>query len=175
MTQTQTNKMHMKNIFFVLIFFASSFIFCQTKIAHINYSELLKSMPETLIAKTTLEMFTLEYQKQLDALQVDYNSKSEIYKKEEASMLPALKSLKFKELQDLEASFVKFKEAAQLEINAKESQLSAPILKKAKDAVEVIVKKKGYSYVIDSSVGQYVYLDPKENIMDLVKSELGIK
>ena len=90
-------------------------------------------------------------------------------------MQPAMKSLKVKELQDLETSFLKFKDDAQLEINNKEKDLLAPIVKKAKEAVELVVKEKKYNYVIDSGAAQYVYLDPNENIMQQVKSKLNIK
>ncbi len=132
-------------------------------------------MPEMNSAKLSLDQFTKTYQAQLNKMQEDYKVKSEDFQKEENTLQPAMKSLKVKELQDLEASFLKFKEDAQLEINNKEKDLLAPIIKKAKDAVEVVVKEKKYNYVIDSGAGQYVYLDPNENIMLLVKSKLGIK
>lgn len=165
----------MKKLFLITAITTSFFTFSQSKTAHINYNELLQSMPEMAIAKSTLEEFTKTYQEQLNKMQEDYKVKSENFKKEEATIQPAMKSLKVKELQDLEASFLKFKDDAQLEINNKEKDLLAPILKKAKDAVEVVVKEKKYNYVIDSGAGQYVYLDPNENIMLQVKNKLGIK
>ena len=165
----------MKRLILISTIFASAFSFAQTKIAHINYNELLQSMPEMAVAKSSLEEFTKTYQTQLNSMQEDYKTKSDIFKKEESTLQPAMKSLKMKELQDLEASFLKFKDDAQVEINTKEKDLLAPLLKKAKDAVEVVVKEKKYNYVIDSSVGQYIYLDPNENIMTHVKTKLGIK
>ena len=165
----------MKRLILISTIFASAFSFAQTKIAHINYNELLQSMPEMAVAKSSLEEFTKTYQTQLNSMQEDYKTKSDIFKKEESTLQPAMKSLKMKELQDLEASFLKFKDDAQVEINTKEKDLLAPLLKKAKDAVEVVVTEKNYNYVIDSSVGQYIYLDPNENIMTHVKTKLGIK
>jgi outer membrane protein len=165
----------MKKIIFILTLFVIPFCYSQSKTAHINYNELLQSMPEMNSAKLSLDQFTKTYQAQLNKMQEDYKVKSEDFQKEENTLQPAMKSLKVKELQDLEASFLKFKEDAQLEINNKEKDLLAPIIKKAKDAVEVVVKEKKYNYVIDSGAGQYVYLDPNENIMLLVKSKLGIK
>ena len=165
----------MKKLIFISSLLVSAFTFSQSKTAHINYNELLQSMPEMAVAKSTLEEFTKTYQEQLNKMQEDFKLKSESFKKDEATIQPAMKSLKVKELQDLEASFLKFKDDAQLEINNKEKDLLAPIVKKAKDAVEVVVKEKKYNYVIDSGAGQYVYLDPNENIMLQVKNKLGIK
>ena len=165
----------MKKTILIASLFASFFTYSQSKTAHINYNELLQSMPEMAVAKSSLEEFTKTYQEQLNKMQEDFKLKSEIFKKDEATIQPAMKSLKVKELQDLEASFLKFKDDAQLEINNKEKDLLAPIVMKAKDAVEVVVKEKKYNYVIDSGTGQYVYLDPNENIMSQVKTKLGIK
>jgi len=44
-----------------------------------------------------------------------------------------------------------------------------PIIKKAKDAVEQVAKENGHSMVADSGARTYVYLSPKQNVMDLVK------
>ena len=152
----------------------TTFGLAQSKTAHINYSQLVLLMPETKAASTTLENFTKNYKGELAKIESAYKTKVEAFKKEEPTLLPAIKELRQKEIKDLEASYAKLNEAAKKEINDKDNALFVPIFEKAKTAVTAIAKEKGYDYVIDSSKGQYVYMNPKDNILELAKKKLGL-
>ena len=58
----------MKKLLLITAITTSFFAFSQSKTAHINYNELLQSMPEMVIAKSSLEEFTKTYQNQLDKM-----------------------------------------------------------------------------------------------------------
>ena len=163
---------HILILFTVLVF--TTIAFAQSKTAHINYSQLVLLMPETKDASTTLENFTKNYKGELAKIESAYKTKVEAFKKEEPTLLPAIKELRQKEIKDLEASYAKLNEAAKKEINDKDNALFVPIFEKAKTAVTAIAKEKGYDYVIDSSKGQYVYMNPKDNILELAKKKLGL-
>ena len=49
----------------------------------------------------------------------------------------------------------------------------APILEKARLAIEAVGKKNGFTYVFDASMGILLF-ENGENIMPLVKTELGL-
>ena len=165
----------MKYILILLTFLGfTTFGLAQSKTAHINYSQLVLLMPETKAASTTLENFTKNYKGELAKLESTYKTKVEAFKKEEPTLLPAIKELRQKEITDLEVSYNKLNEAAKKEINDKDNALFVPIFEKAKNAVMAIAKEKGYDYVIDSSKGQYVYMNPKDDISELVKKKLGL-
>ena len=149
--------------------------FSQSKTSHINYSQLVLSMPETTAAKTELDNLTKSYQAQLTKIETEYKTKLEAFQKEEKTLAPAIKELRLKELKDLEASFKNFQEAANKEIKEKYNALFNPIFEKAKTAVTEVAKSKGYSYVIDSSKDQYVYMNPKDDLMELVKKKMVLK
>ena len=142
----------------IFSFFTTSFAVAQSKTAHINFSELVQLLPEFKTASETLQKLTKD-----DALE-----------KDQATMPAAIKDLKIKDLQDLQKKYEEFKQTAQTDIQKKREALFSPIVKKAKDAVEQIAKEKGYGYVIDSSAAQYVYMNPADNILELVKKKLGL-
>ena len=153
----------------------SNCLFSQNKTAHLNYKDLVNSLPEAKKASQSVDSLTKRYQLELDKLQNEYQIKNENFKKEEATYNAAIKELKQKEIKDLETSYNNFKKAAQSDIDLKDKLLSEPILKKIKESVEQVAKEKGYSYVIDSSVAGYIYMDPKDDILQLVKNKLGVK
>jgi Skp family chaperone for outer membrane proteins len=52
-----------------------------------------------------------------------------------------------------------------------------PIIEKAQEAVNKVAADNGFAYVLDASASKavVVYLDGGEDIMPLVKAELGIQ
>ena len=150
------------------------FGFSQTKTAHVNYSKLVLLMPETKKADTTLSVLTTTYQAELTRMENEYKTKSEKFKAEDKTLPEATKELRLKELKDAEASYAKFQNAAKKDIAEKDKAFFDVIFEKASNAVKEVAKEKGYSYVIDSSKANYVYLDPKEDIFEAVKKKLGL-
>ena len=45
----------------------------------------------------------------------------------------------------------------------------------AKKAIAEVAKERGYSYVIDASLGGLLYMPPADNLLNDVKKKLGIK
>jgi outer membrane protein len=80
-----------------------------------------------------------------------------------------------KELQDKAARIQSFQETAQKELGAKQEELFAPIFKKAQDAIDAVAKEKGLNYVVNASLGVFVYDDGSLNIIEPVKKKLGIQ
>lgn len=168
-------QLSMKHLVTCIAFlFISSAFFAQSKTAHINYSQLVLLMPETAEADKALNELTKQYEEQLQKLSQAYNEKMEAFKQEEESLAGAMRELREKELKDLETTYQNFLTAAKKEIAERDKELFAPIFEKAKKAVTEVAKSKGYAYVIDSSKDNYVYMDPKDDIMDLVKKKLGL-
>lgn len=162
-----------KNIAVVVtILFISLNSFSQSKTAHINYSQLILSLPETKSADSLLKSLTQDFQLELGRLESEYKVKVEKYQKEEKTLPDATKQLRLNELKDAEATYTKFQEAAKKEISAKDKALFDPIFEKAKKVVTDVATSKGYDYVIDSSKAQYVYMNPKDDLMELVKKKL---
>jgi len=75
---------------------------------------------------------------------------------------------------DLQGRMEAFQGSAQQAMSEKESELTAPIIDKAKVAVKAVAKDNGYSYIFNSTEGLLLYAEPNDDIMTLVKKKLGL-
>jgi outer membrane protein len=163
------------------LFFAGNMAMAQQKFGHINSADLLQSMPEMKTAdanfqtyakakQTTLELMGAERQKLVTTYEEKYKTLSEANK---ASLEKELTTLATS-IQDMEKRITESQEKAQEELTAKRTELYQPVFKKAEDAVKVVAKEKGFSYVFDVSQPGVVYFDGGEDLLVAVKTKLGI-
>ena len=168
----------MKHLLFTFLFsmIAIASVTAQ-KFGHLNSRVLLMEMPEIKSADSQIETF----QKQLltkgedmvKAFEAKYNAY--VTQANEGS-LSALDMQK-KEA-DLGAEQNKIREY-EIEIQnllaQKREELYKPLLDKVKTVIEKIGKENGYTMIFDTSVaGAIVHAEQSEDIMTLVKKELGL-
>ncbi len=143
------------------------------KIGYINSLELLSMMPETKTADEKLQAlakdleaqyreYIMEYQKLANQLQTD-NAMSEIAR--EARM---------QDLSNLEQRITNFESSSQEKIQNKRNELYEPIISKATAVVKEVADANGYTYVLDSSNGTVIQAPESDNLLELVKKQLGI-
>ncbi len=145
------------------------------KLGYINSQELLSVMPEMTKADGDLKTYAKQYQDQLEAMGKEFEKKGTDYQATEKTMSDAVKTVKQKELQDLEVRIRDYQQSAQEKIGKKKEDLYKPILEKADKAIKDVAKEKGYSYVFDASGGSLLYANETDNLLPLVKTKLGIK
>jgi len=145
------------------------------KFGHINSSELIQLMPQTKQADSALKTYGGSLDSQLKGMTAEYQNKLQNYQGKRDSLPDAIKQTKEKELEDLGNRIQEFQQTAQESIQKKKEELYGPILKKAEAAIKDIAKEKGYSYILDTSVGTVIYAQPSDDIMPLVKTKLGLK
>lgn len=144
------------------------------EVAHINVSELIPAMPESKTAKAELEKLQTKYQKEMETMQNDFQTKLKKYQAEAPTAGDAVNDTRGKEMQDMEERIKMFVQNAQQEMGKKELALSEPILTKAQQAIHKIARAKGYKYVMDSTLGSGVILADGPDLMADVKKELKI-
>jgi len=147
----------------------------QTKVAHINLSELIPLMPELKAASEQLKKLGEGFEKDYNSMTAEYRTKAEKYNNEAKTAGDALNETRGRELQDLEERIMKFQQSAQAEIAKKETELQAPIIEKARQAIQKVAKAKGYDLVLDSTPGGGVLMATSGDIIQDVKTELKIK
>ncbi|MHB1179356.1 MAG: OmpH/Skp family outer membrane protein [Daejeonella sp.] len=163
------------------LFLAGNIANAQQKFGHINSADLLQSMPEMKTAdanfqtyakakQTTLEVMGAERQKLVTSYEDKYKTLSEANK---AALEKELTTL-VAGIQDLEKRITQTQEKSQEELTAKRAELYQPVFKKAEDAVKVVAKEKGFSYVFDVSQPGVVYFDGGEDLLVAVRAKLGI-
>lgn len=145
------------------------------KFGHIDSNELLKLMPgrDSAVAKITEYANTLD--NQAKGMQAELETKYNEYMANEANMTDLIKQTKQRELQDIQARIEAFQSSAEEDLQKKQTELLQPIIDKAKAAIEKVAKANDYTYIFDAGLGVLLYTDPTDDIMPLVKAELGLK
>ncbi|PLW96834.1 MAG: hypothetical protein C0593_10285 [Marinilabiliales bacterium] len=146
----------------------------KAKFGHLNFAELYSMMPGQDTVKTQYESYARDIQTQFTAMQTEYESKLTDYQSNAATMSDIIRETKEKEIIDLQTRIENFQYSAQEKLANKEAQLTAPIIEKAKEAVEAVAKENGYTYILNSTEGLLLYAEPSQDIMPLVKKKLGL-
>ncbi len=145
----------------------------QTKIGYVNTDEVIAAMPETEKANKEIQEYQESLAKQYDDLQKEANEKSEQFVKDSATMSPSMKEIKREEIIKLIQRVNNFNTEAQEKTKQVAQQKFAPIQQKAMDAIKSVAKKSNYAYVLD--INSIIVAPPADDIIALVKKELGIK
>jgi outer membrane protein len=171
----------MKNILKIFIVLAIAVSAMQVsaqksqKLGHINFAELYELMPGQDSIRTAFTAYQEQLQQQFQAMQTEYETKLNEYQTNMATMSNIIKQTKEKEIVDLQRRIQEFQQTAQEDLQAKEVELTAPIIEKARNAVKEVAKENGYSFVLNSTEGLVLYTEPADDLMPLVKKKLNLK
>ena len=159
----------------VALVMGSTTLFAQ-KFGRINTQEIIMSMPETKTMQENMDTFAKELSDNLETMNVEFNNKLQDFQKNFNTLSDALKEMKQKELEDMRNRTQEFQERAQQEYQKKQNELLAPIIDKAKAAIDKVSAANAYTVVFDTSTGSLAYFDEATltDIAPQVKKELGI-
>ena len=148
----------------VVLVMGSTSLFAQ-KFGRINTQEIIMAMPETKTMQDNIETMNVEFNTKLQDFQKNYNTFSD-----------AIKEVKEKELNDMQTRTREFQERAQQDYQKKQNELLAPIIDKAKSAIDKVAAAGGFLVVFDTSTGSLAYFDEATltDVAPAVKKELGI-
>jgi outer membrane protein len=144
------------------------------KIAHINVDSLVSTMAETKVASEAAQSISNSLNQEMIAMQTEFESKYKDYLEKEATMSDLLKKNRQEELQQLEKRTADFRTQASQDYQRRTAELTAPIMAKAKKAIEMVAKEAGYKYVLDTSpqATLVLYSEPSDDILIAVKKKL---
>ena len=146
----------------------------QSKVSHINSTDLIQAMPEMKSAQAQMEKLGKTYEADIKAMATELDNKIRQYDSEAATQTDAENAKRAQELQTMENNIRQYQAQAQRDLQQKELDLLQPITEKAKDAILKVAKAQGYQYVLDSSQGNGVIMADGKDLLDDVKKELGI-
>ena len=146
----------------------------KNKFGHIDSQSLLEMMPEKDAADKQLEEFGKSLQSQLQKMMGEREAKVSDYLANEATMSELIAETMAEEIQMLDQRIQKFQQDAQQSLAKKEAELYQPILDKARKAIEDVAQENGYTYIFDRSAGSLLYQPESDDILNLVKTKLGI-
>ena len=145
----------------------------QTKIGHISFSDVILAMPETKKADTALQQFRDALVQSSEDKRAAFEDAVAKFYKDSATMTSSVKEVKRKTLQDQVQSMQGEDQRIQQELQKKQEEYSAPIQKKALEAVQAVAKENGYTYIFVKEA--LLVSPPSDDIAPLVKKKLGLK
>lgn len=145
------------------------------KFGHIDFAKLYSQMPGLDSVQVKYKDYADQLRKQIGAMQTELENKYADYQANSATMSPIIKQTKEKEMSDLNDRIQAFNSQAQQDLSAKETELTTPIIEKARKAITDVAKEHGYAYIFNSAEGLLLYAQESDDITDLVKKKLGIK
>ena len=159
----------------VVFVMGATSLFAQ-KFGRINTQEVISVMPEMKEMQTNIEAYSKDLQESMENIVVEYNNKYQEFNKNFSTMSDAVRQLKEKELNDLIQRRNDFEQVAQQDLQKRYNELLAPIIDKAKAAIDKVASAGSYLAVFDTSTGSLVYFDEAmlTDLAPAVKKELGI-
>lgn len=154
----------------------------QTKVAHIDSNKLLSEMPEMKNAQAQLQKLSKTYEDEIQASIKEYQVKLQSLQNEISALTEEqLKARqaefekKGKDIDTMRANIQQAQQNASQELQKKQESLIAPLLEKAKKAIEKVAKAQGFHYVLDSAQqgGNNVLFADGKDLYNDVKKELG--
>ena len=157
----------------VLMIATAGFVNAQSKVAHINVSDLLAEMPEMKAAQAELKKLSETYRVDIESSMTELKNKYTQYSNEASTMSEEENQKRALELQGFEKNIGEAQQAAQQELQKKQAELFKPISDKAQAAIEKVANAQGYDYVIDSTQGGGLIVAKGKDLLAEVKQELG--
>ena len=146
----------------------------QSKFGYLNSNELLAMMPESQFMQEELQTYAKGLESQLTAMQAEYEKKVIEFQQNETSYTDIIKEDKIREIEGIQQRVVEFQKNAQQSLGEKEAELFTPIREKAMEAIDKVAKEGNYTFIFDSGAGSFLYAAESENVLNLVKSKLGL-
>ena len=144
------------------------------KFGHVNSQLLLDTLPETAVAQAELEAINLEFERELQLQQADLETLVTQIQAMQAD--PAVSDFtKQSKISKYESDQQRLQETytvAQKQLAAKEQELLAPIIEKARQAIKEVGKENGFVYIFDLNSGGIIY-EGGEDVLPLVLAKLG--
>ena len=169
----------MKKVLVILTLVCSTFAAqAQTKVGHINSSNLLEMLPEADSIQKQLAQVQEMWQRILAEKETEaktkYNALMIIIDK--PSVSDSEKEIKTQEVENLQKQYPELQKRANDDLQIKQEELLSPLLEKVKKTISEVAKANGYAYVMDTTEGSgIIYSDSSFDLMPLVKAKLGVK
>lgn len=166
---------HLKTLLFAAILFVgtTSLATAQSKVAHINTTDLVQAMPEMKSAQAEIEKLSKTYDAEYKTMVTELQNKVTQYRAEVETKTEEENNKRAQEVQQIEQSIRQYQAQAQEDLSKKEAALLKPIFEKAKAAIDKVAKARGFEYVLDSTQGGGVLVAAGADLMADVKKELG--
>ncbi len=172
------NSVQMKNLLFALglMLVAAPSVMAQNpaKLGHIDRQKLMLMLPERKDAEAKMQAFAIKLDTQLKAMGTEYQTKVAEAQRIAETMTETERQMAIREIGELEQRIQAAQDKAQEDLAKQEEELLRPMVERTNNAIKEVASTNGYTYVFDTSTGFVLYFDQGEDILPLVKTQLGI-
>lgn len=165
--------MKLKKYSFLFFALACLNIISAQKVGHLNLDSLINNMAETKTAQQVIDKLRKDLEQEVITMQTEFETKVQDFQAKENTYTEPVKQSKITSLQQLQKRIEDFKNDASAEIQKKYAELTAPIVDKAKKAIDAVAKENGYKYILDTSVGNVLYSEATDDVYSTVLKKLA--
>ncbi len=166
---------NLRSLLFIAVFaLGMSGVANAQKIAHIDFSKVVASMPEMQALNKNLEKIEKTWKDELQGMEKKLQDKYTKYSAESDKQTKAINEKRAIEIQDDQKRLNQSKQMAQNDMQQKMNDGLTPIVEKARKAIQEIANAKGITYVVDTSKGVLIVFEKGEDLYPAVKAKLGL-
>jgi outer membrane protein len=162
-------------IIFICIALLSTVAIAQSKVGTVDSEYIIKLMPETMIVAKRSQAYGAKLDSSFSIKLKEYQTKIDVFKKNEKTMEDSAKKADYKELTEMEADIKKYQLNGNKLMQLKSEELMRPLYKKLSEAVAFVSKAENYTQILTIAGNEFAYIDTKFDITELVMKHLGIK
>ncbi len=138
------------------------------KIAVVDMQRAIQTSESGKKAKSELEGAFNKKKKELQDQEATLKKAQEDFQKKQAALSESAKKEQQGKLQERFMKYQELLQKSQAEIQKKEQEMSEPIIRKIREKVTEVAKKKGYSLVLEKNENMVIYSDDKNDITEEV-------
>ena len=144
----------------------------QVKVGFVNSQRVLAEAPGLAAVQQTLQREFTGLRAPLDTLEQRLNAANTALQQQQASLTPQVRQQRQNELQQQYQAYQQRGEQLQRQAQQREQQLVAPVMQQITGAIEAERRAGAYTYIMDSSQGGIVAVDPTLDLTDRVLARL---
>ncbi|GMO36411.1 MAG: hypothetical protein Pg6B_07590 [Candidatus Azobacteroides pseudotrichonymphae] len=158
----------------ILLLFIIIGVSAQEKVAYLNYSEIIKIMPEYIQMQDSIKKIQTELQNEMNILKEEYEKKYKAFISDADSLVESIKMRRMQEIKNIEERAGAFQEQSQKQLQQMYEKLFAPIQWKVKEAIRVVGEENDFVYIFEGT--ELLYTSSSAiNVTPFVKRKLGLK
>lgn len=166
----------MKKLFLLIVLGVLSLTAnAQTRFGYFSFDNVLKSMPDYVIAQRSIDDLRQKYDAEMKRAEDEFNSKYEEFLDVQKDLVPAILRKRQAELQEMMQKNINFKNESQRLLKQAEADAFAPVKNKLYNALTKVGQAQAYAFILNTDGDACPYVNPEmgEDATELIKEALN--
>jgi len=142
------------------------------KIGFVNSQRILAESPAVAQVQQTLQGEMTRLRAPLDSMEQRLNTANQAFQQQQATLSPQAREQRQTELQTQYTAYQQRGAQLQEQAQTRQQQLIAPVMQQINATIETVRREGGFTFIIDSSQGGILAVDPTLDITDRVMQRL---